>query len=75
MLWVTQGWLIYEVSGYKLLLGTAALAEAIPADPSRPIRRSGGRQDAALEESVSDPAVPYGAIVITLYHGGHLFSL
>ena len=31
MLWITQGWLIYELTGSKLLLGANALAQAIPA--------------------------------------------
>ena len=31
MLWVAQGWLIYELSGSAVLLGIAGLARAIPA--------------------------------------------
>ena len=31
MLWVAQGWLIYELSGSAILLGVAGLARAIPA--------------------------------------------
>ena len=31
MLWVTQGWLIYELTGSPLLLGAVALARAVPA--------------------------------------------
>ena len=31
MLWVVEGWLIYELSGSKLLLGANGLAQAIPA--------------------------------------------
>ena len=31
MLWITEGWLIYELSGSKLLLGANALAQAVPA--------------------------------------------
>ena len=31
MLWVAQGWLIYELSGSALLLGAAGLARALPA--------------------------------------------
>ncbi len=31
MLWVAQGWLIYELSGSVLLLGAAGLARALPA--------------------------------------------
>ena len=31
MLWVTQGWLIYELTGSPLLLGAVALAQAVPA--------------------------------------------
>ncbi len=31
MLWITQGWLIYELSGSKLLLGANSLAQAVPA--------------------------------------------
>jgi MFS family permease len=31
MLWVVEGWLIYELSGSKLLLGAHGLAQAIPA--------------------------------------------
>ena len=31
MLWVAQGWLIYELSGSALLLGVAGLARALPA--------------------------------------------
>ncbi len=31
MLWVAQGWLIYELSGSAVLLGVAGLARAIPA--------------------------------------------
>ena len=31
MLWVVEGWLIYELSGSKLLLGAHALAQAVPA--------------------------------------------
>ncbi|MDA1215582.1 MAG: MFS transporter [Chloroflexi bacterium] len=31
MLWMTEGWLIYELSGSKLLLGANGLAQAIPA--------------------------------------------
>src|SRR5688572_4943820 len=30
MLWVAQGWLIYELSGSAVLLGAAGLARAIP---------------------------------------------
>ncbi len=30
MSWVAQGWLIYELTGSKLLLGAAGLAQAIP---------------------------------------------
>ena len=30
MLWVTQGWLIYELSGSAILLGVAGLARALP---------------------------------------------
>ena len=31
MLWVVEGWLIYELSGSKLLLGAHAMAQVIPA--------------------------------------------
>ncbi len=31
MLWITEGWLIYELSGSKLLLGANSLAQAVPA--------------------------------------------
>jgi MFS family permease len=31
MLWMTEGWLIYELSGSKLLLGANSLAQAVPA--------------------------------------------
>jgi MFS family permease len=31
MLWVAQGWLIYELSGSAVLLGAAGLARAVPA--------------------------------------------
>ena len=31
MLWIAQGWLIYELSGSALLLGVAGLARALPA--------------------------------------------
>ena len=31
MLWVVEGWLIYELSGSKLLLGAHGLAQAVPA--------------------------------------------
>jgi MFS family permease len=31
MLWMTEGWLIYELTGSKLLLGANGLAQAIPA--------------------------------------------
>ena len=31
MLWVAEGWLIYELSGSKLLLGAHGLAQAVPA--------------------------------------------
>ena len=31
MLWVTEGWLIYELSGSKLLLAAHGLAQAVPA--------------------------------------------
>src|SRR5688500_5692046 len=30
MLWVAQGWLIYELSGSAFLIGVAGLARAIP---------------------------------------------
>ena len=30
MLWITQGWLIYELSGSAILLGVAGLARALP---------------------------------------------
>ena len=30
MLWIAQGWLIYELSGSAVLLGAAGLARAIP---------------------------------------------
>ena len=31
MLWMTEGWLIYELSGSKVLLGINALAQVVPA--------------------------------------------
>ncbi len=31
MLWISEGWLIYELSGSKLLLGANSLAQAVPA--------------------------------------------
>ncbi|MCH8974432.1 MAG: MFS transporter, partial [Chloroflexi bacterium] len=30
MMWMAEGWLIYELSGSKLLLGLHGLAQAIP---------------------------------------------
>lgn len=31
VLWMTQGWLIYELTGSKLMLGATAIAQALPA--------------------------------------------
>jgi hypothetical protein len=34
MLWVVEGWLIYELAGSKLLFGANGLAQAIPVPSS-----------------------------------------
>ena len=39
LLWMVQGWLIYELTGSKLLLGFIGLAGALPSDPAQ---RHGG---------------------------------